>query len=131
MEFVYDRTYEDVNNRTSKGYLNATDLKRVENNISELAGYVDLELETKQWDVGGLPRQSDFTRILSNISTLKEHFLIRQTTPVVPEQPLNSFQKWNDIERILFDMYSLYMSSLSNRYYCGENIGCGDEIGVI
>ncbi|MBQ6787557.1 MAG: hypothetical protein IJO85_07540 [Lachnospiraceae bacterium] len=131
MEFVYDRTYEDVKNRTSKGYLNAADLNRVENNIDELAGYVDLELETKQWDIGGLPRQSDFERILSNISKLKEYFAILQTTPVAPVQPLNSYQKWNDIERILFDMYSLYMRSVSNKYYCGEDIGCGDEIGVI
>lgn len=131
MEFVYDRTYEDVKNRTPKGYLNAADLNRVENNIEELGRYANLQLKTRKWSIGGLPKQSDFTRILSNISTLKEHFLIQQTTPVVPKQPLNDFQKWNDIERILFDMYSLYMSSLSNRYYCGENIGCGDEIGVI
>ena len=131
MEFVYDRTYMDVVNRTSKGYLNATDLNRVENNISELAGYVDLELETKQWSIGGIPRQSDFARILFNISELRECFNVLQTTPVVPVQPLNDFQKWNDIERILYDMHSLYMSSINNRYYCGEDIGCGDEIGVI
>lgn len=131
MEFIYDRTYDDVKNKTHKGYLNATDLNRIEGNIRELAGFVHLHLETKYWEIGGLPRQSDFSRILSNISVLKEYFRILGTTPDVPVQPLNLYQKWNDIEHILCDMYNLYVACINNRYYCGEDIACGDEIGVI
>ncbi len=131
MEFIYDRTESDVVNRTAKGYLNAGDLSRIESNISELAGYKELILEIKTWEVGGLPRDSDFARILANITALQEVYAVWEMTPVVPVQPLNTYQKWNDIEHILHDMYWNYIFEMDSRYYCGEGIGCGDEIGVI
>ena len=131
MEFIFDRTESDIIHASNKAYLNASDINRVEENINELAGYVGMVLEYKTWKIGGLPRDSDFSRILYNIDNLKDKFTVWETTPVAPVQPLNTYQKWNDIEHILHDMYWGYMYNIGSRFYCGEDISCGDEIGVI
>lgn len=129
--FIYDRTIEDVNNKTAKGYLNATDLNRTEKNIKMLSEYFNVGIESKEWNVGDIPRTEDYYRIINSVKKLVVSYFVRKNTPVAPEQPLNTYQKWNDIEHILHDLYWVYVGNVNNMYYCGEGISSGDEIGVI
>ena len=129
--FVYDRTLKDIEEHTEKAYLNAKDLNRVEKNIELIAKYLNVSVIVKTWEIGNLPRASDFKRILDNVQLLIDSYMVREDTPVVPVQPLNHFKKWNDIEHILHDLFWVYIGNLNNIYYCGEDIGCGDGIGVI
>lgn len=48
----------------------------------------------------------------------------RTTTPPVPEQPYNTWQKWNDIEQIIADAYDY----AQNRFFpkCGTDTYCGE-----
>ena len=129
--FVYDRTQKDIEERTAKAYLNAKDLNRIERDIEIIAEYLNIGVTIKTWEIGNLPRASDFERILKNVQLLVEAYIIRKDTPVAPVQPLNTYQKWNDIEHILHDLFWIYIGNLNNIYYCGESVCCGDEIGVI
>ena len=107
MEFVYDRSAQDVLQMTKKGVLNADDINRIENNTWDIADKIAVPVTVKSWSVGGLPRVSDYKRIRDNVERIRQGYGIRSDTPVTPEQPLNTYQKWNDIERILFDVNDL------------------------
>lgn len=128
--FIYDRTQKDIEEHTAKAYLNAKDLNRIEKDIGILAEYLNVDVTVKTWEIGSLPRASDFTRILENVKLLVDAYMVREDTPVAPVQPLNTYQKWNDIEHILHDLFWIYIGNLNNIYYCSE-MSCGEEIGVI
>lgn len=128
--FIYDRSENDILEHTAKAYLNAKDLNRIEKDIEILAEYLNVDVTVKTWEIGSLPRESDFKRILENVQTLVDAYMVREDTPVAPVQPLNHFQKWNDIEHILHDLFWIYIGNLNNIYYCSE-MSCGEEIGVI
>ena len=130
MEFVYDRSAQDVLHRTKKGVLNAEDINRIENNTETIADKIAVPVTVKSWSVGGLPRVSDYKRIRDNVERIRHGYGIRSDTPVTPEQPLNTYQKWNDIERILFDVNDLYDRTENARAYCGE-IFAGEGVGIL
>ena len=130
MEFVYDRSAQDVLQRTKKGVLNADDINRIENNTGDIADKIAVPVTVKSWSVGGLPRVSDYKRIRDNVERIRQGYGIRSDTPATPEQPLNTYQKWNDIERILFDVNDLYDRTENARAYCGE-IFAGEGVGIL
>ena len=130
MEFVYDRSAQDVLQMTKKGVLNADDINRIENNTGDIADKIAVPVTVKSWSVGGLPRVSDYKRIRDNVDRIRQGYGIRSDTPVTPEQPLNTYQKWNDIERILFDVNDLYDRTENARAYCGE-IFAGEGVGIL
>ena len=130
MEFVYDRSAQDVLQMTKKGVLNAEDINRIENNTWDIADKIAVPVTVKSWSVGGLPRVSDYKRIRDNVERIRQGYGIRSDTPVTPEQPLNTYQKWNDIERILFDVNDLYDRTENARAYCGE-IFAGEGVGIL
>lgn len=150
MEFVFDRTQADVdrakelNNKYIagviteeeksewdsgvKGALNVSDLNRIEANIHTLSGHFACPVITRQWNSAEIPRSSDYLRIRDNIQSIKSAWFGLSQTPEVPEQPLNSFEKWNDIERILHDLNYTYERYVNGFYYCGETYA-GEGIG--
>ena len=157
MEFVYDRNLIDVqeareyktkiltsgfNSLTEeektawlnglKGCLNYTDLNRIEINCKTLSDIFNLELVTKiDWVVGDFPKQEDFERIKNNVQTLRDTKYIRSNTPYTPDIPLNRYDKINDIEKILLDVYEVYNSNLVNVIYMNDEIYINEQIGVI
>lgn len=129
--FVYDRTQEDADNKRPKACLNAKDLERTESNTELIADYIGVPVRIrKDWKAGDLPRRSDYLRIRDNVEKIRSGYAIRADTPETPEQPLNTYQKWNDIEHILHDVSWIYMNNKNNIEYCGE-LSAGEEIGVI
>lgn len=160
MDWIFDRTQSDVNHVIDlnqkyisgtitddekaewesdlKGALNASDLNRIEGNIAELANDIGKEvlsfkaskIVTKQWSGTGLPRVSDFLRIKNNVQAIRNAWYTTRETPDTPEPPLNYFEKINDIERILHDLYETYLATISHYDYCGE-FYAGEEVGYI
>lgn len=155
--FVYDRTQADVdrvkylnekylkgeitdeeveewntgiNGKTGqKGALNLSDIKRNENNCKIIGGLVAATVNVKEWEYGDIPRASDYARICSNVQKIRSAFITYSDTPEVPKQPLNTYQKWNDIEKILHDVYYIYLRLKNSYYYCGTEMYAGEGIG--
>lgn len=129
--FITDRSKLDIDERTAKGFINASDMERVETTTELIAGYIAVPVTVKKnWKTGDLPRVSDFKRIRDNVEKIRSGYVIRADTPETPVQPLNTWQKWNDLEQILYDIFWIYFNNLNNKDYCGE-ISAGEEIGVI
>ena len=131
MDFVYDRTQSDVDNRTAKGFINYTDLNRIEGNTKVISNKLALPFTEKNWTRTGLPRvTADFLRIKNGVQAIRSGFAVYPDTPQTPAQPLNTYQKWNDIERILHDVNEIYDRNENAKYYCGE-IFAGEGIGTL
>lgn len=150
--FVYDRTAEDVNfakrckyERYSnlsqdekdkwrgelKGAVTAETWNRVESNEREIATELAVTVSTKSWDRSKIPRYTDYERILSNLAKIRSAYGLMSDTPPVPMRPLNTYQKWNDIEKILHDVHYVFTHSTSDVYYCDTEVYAGEGVGII
>lgn len=93
-----------------KGALNASDLNRIESNqqyiLNLLSTQYTLTFKTN-WQMTDFVEDSDENRILSNLRTLMQPFDFNNQT-VVPDKPLNYFEKINQIESIILQMYNKY-----------------------
>ena len=159
LHFVYDRTQADVDRvkELNEKYLDGTitdketqewntginsaeglrgafglsDIQRIEYNTEKIGGYLATIVMTKQWEREDIPRVSDYYRIRENVQKIRDALMVYSDTPLVPEQPLNTYQKWNDIERILHDSYDKYMKLKNSYYYCGTELYAGEGIGEL
>ena len=100
-----------------KGALNASDLNRIESNqqfiLNLLSAQYALTFKTN-WLMTDFVEDSDENRILMNLKTLMQPFNFEEE-PQVPEKPLNYFEKINQIENIILQMYNKYYSKI--KYY--------------
>lgn len=153
MEWVYDRTQEDVKRAKlltqkyaagtitktekkewaagMKGALNASDLNRIEGNIREIAGFLAITVTTKTWEKNQIPRVSDFKRIRDNVQRIRDAWSTLKDTTDTPDTPLVTYQQWNAIERILHDVKYVYDRVMDSYYYCGDEIYAGEGIGIL
>ena len=148
--FVFDRTQEDVERYLvlrakgwenfseeekaewlagMKGCFNTADMKRNENNVAVLGKLLQIEVSTYQGRIPELPNKVYLDNLLYNVQLLRSAGYIRASTPQVPVQPINTYQKLNDVEKILHDIYSVYNTNFY--YYSGNEIYCGDEVGLL
>lgn len=150
--FVYDRTQEDVDRVTAlhrkgwknlsieerkewmsgsmKGALNRSDLKRIENNIYVIAQMVGISAVTNKDNLPYIPDEVYFQRMLENVAKLRSTGFVYQETPSVPRQPVNTFQKVNDVEKILHDVYTVFLDNCRDVFYCGQEL-YADGSGLI
>ena len=149
--FVFDRTAEDVKyakelqeagwqNMTKeqraawksglKGCRNTSDLKRMENAVYVIGKLLGLDLKTNKDSLPEIPDTLYFRTLLKNVARLRETNYLKRNTPKLPEEPLNTWQKINDVEHILHDIYAVYNVNNSRHQYCGE-ICSGEENGLL
>ena len=114
-----------------KGCLNTSDLKRIENDIFVIAQLLRVEVQTNKDNLPDIPDTLYFQRLLKNVQTLRETKYIYHDTPDVPAQPLNTYEKINDVEHILHDIYWSYEKNNSQFLYCGNEIYAGEEMGLL
>lgn len=157
MEFVYDRTPSDVEfvieltkkyqngtitdaekeiwNTGMKGAINAEDLNRIESNIATIASRMrisgNIQSCRTDWEKTSIPRPDDYERIRVNTKTIKNALRYATGVALVPDRPLNTYDKWNDIEKILYDIDDMYTRIIDSLYHCGDNLYTGEEVGVI
>lgn len=122
MEFlaIYDRTQDDILNRTSKAFLTAADCNRIEDNCRILAQELGVAIQSKDWSIGDRVLQSDLQRIVDNLEELAAAYYIRQDAPALPGHPINTFAKINDLERFAWELYDLYAKNQQAYAYAGE-----------
>jgi hypothetical protein len=129
-EPIFDRTLFDVQTKSAKGYINTVDLNRIENNIKHLADLIGCTVNTKNWADGQFIYFSDLRRMESNINNLIYAYGAYKNTPNLPPPPYTFYTQWNDIEKIIYDIYSLFNDNKEAVCFCGE-IYAGGQIGVI
>ena len=119
-----------------KGALNSSDLNRIESNqqyiFTLLSNQYILTFKTN-WLMTEFVEDSDENRILMNLKTLMQPFDFNEQT-VVPDEPLNYFEKINQIENIILQMYNKYYSKI--KYYefqtdNGEDFLVDDENFIV
>lgn len=119
-----------------KGALNSSDLNRIESNqqfiLNLLSAQYALTFKTN-WLMTDFVEDSDENRILMNLKTLMQPFNFEEE-PQVPEKPLNYFEKINQIENIILQMYNKYYSKI--KYYefqtdNGEDFLVDDENFIV
>lgn len=119
-----------------KGALNSSDLNRIESNqqyiLNLLSNQYILTFKTN-WLMTDFVEDSDENRILMNLKTLMQPFNFDEE-PQVPEKPLNYFEKINQIENIILQIYNKYYSKI--KYYefqtdNGEDFLVDDENFIV
>lgn len=143
-EYIYDRTQDDVNNRTAKGYINYTDLNRIENAIKELEQELryhsyplgETLVNKTDWhkedglsasDIENIPTLAHLQRLVHNVDTLYNSYYKYPTTPQVPLTLENAtYNTANDIEHILHDLHMMVEDMIAhmkrrrcNTFNCG------------
>lgn len=127
---VYDRTLFDVQTRSQKGYINTVDLNRIENNMQVMANVLECKINTRYWKDGEFIYLKDLERMRSNLQKLVTAFPLTPKSPQIPSAPFVVYNQWNDIEKIIYDLHSLFYTNKEAVYYCGEAY-TGSQIGVI
>ena len=110
-ELIFDRTQTDIDERTDKGYYNASDLNRVElwckylaDELNE-AGY-SINITTKtNWTTLDLRTATDMTRIKNNIIALMNCY--HWITPIYNSVDSWNYEKANRWEQILNEIFHL------------------------
>lgn len=132
IEPVTNRTLDDVLARNELGVLNASDLNRIDGNMQELAKNLGVTIApAKNWTNSSIPVVSDYERIINSTKAVRSALKVPEPMPEVPTMPLNSFDKYNAIEKIQLMLYTQYRILQDAKIFAGEGYYSGDKIGVI
>lgn len=127
MYAITDRTLQDEINQTDKGYYNASDMNRVGylvRMLSELLyeyGYIVVVNAKEDWTMMDTPTETQCKTYLDNVQEIRDSIPVFPTTPMVPQSMDNlNYQKANDIEKILSDVYYILQNISAAWFYSGD-----------
>lgn len=114
----------------SKGALNKSDLSRIENNIKVIYDMLGEDKAVATYPE--IPNVSYYSALRGRVADVRtKAFAALYCDKTVPEQPLNHFEKWNDIERILFEIHRVLEENAKAFLYCMEDAELYCDSGVI
>jgi hypothetical protein len=141
MSPIHDRTMSDVeyaisqiesgnNSQEYKGCFNVTDINRIENNTRYIADRLNVlkytnTIETKSWNMSGLPNITEVTRLISNVSKIITAYYKPADSPTLPNTLL-TFAQVNDLEKMLYMIKHLIDNEENAYRYCGT-FNCGED----
>lgn len=102
---IYDRTQEDIINKTPKAYLNIGDMNRIQNDIKFLSAYYNISVLPKTWAYTDIPTVEAFSTILTYLNNIKNKVA---DSPNLPSNPILTFEQINQIEYFLNFVYEYY-----------------------
>lgn len=122
-------------NSDLKGCRNASDLNRIGNacniisNMMYTAGIIEEEFHIKDdWEQIDIPSIWNMENLLGIIVVLREIASeYDKTIEKVPNNPINTIEKMNLVERILYEVYNITNIILTDRQVCGEGYTCNDS----
>lgn len=125
---IFDRTQNDLINKTKKSYYNYDDLNRVEKWCGYLAEIlnkynyiINISVKT-DWTMLDFPTEFQIERIRTNINRLKEAYF--SFTQIPENLEYMTFEKANEIERILHELDYILMWMENHFVYSGV-ANCG------
>jgi len=110
-----------------KGCMNRIDFERIENNIGILLNEINADYVGE--DLPDFLTEEYFKGLRGRIVILREEYPIHEDTPLVPELPFNTWQKFNAIEKILLDIHEVATAQF--KHYAGNEIYAGDTVGLL
>lgn len=127
LNLITDRTRADVENKTNKGFYNASDLNRVGAAVQYVAerfaaqGYAVAVSPKTDWLASDIPTASELETYRQNIATLRAPIAVMKSTPETPEtMRFLDYIKANNIEQILLDLDTLLTNAALAWYQSGE-----------
>ena len=155
IDLIYDRTISDVNrveylrqkvkDRTAtqeeiaewltplKGAYNFADLNRVGEAMNYLAdalndfGYYNAVSAKTDWVITDKPNPEQMEKYINDLNELKKCFYVSSTTPQTPSNMVSlTYEKANDIEKILVDIEKIFKSMQNYYVFCGVG-NCGQS----
>lgn len=126
-KLIFDRTAQDVANKTAKGYYNVSDIKRVNWYVHFLATVLNLDLEIVTPNLGDALTKDAFQTIIDNVNKLRAVGHVADDTPPTPIAASWDYNKANDLEKILQAMYDFAISEGIDKLYSGT-FDSGDHI---
>lgn len=126
-ELIFDRTEDDIKNLTAKGHYNAVDLNRVGQamqyigNLLHNYGY-SIKISPKtDWTMNDIPNQSEMNWYVHDLVALRNVIPVYTSTPTVPQHMDKlTWQKANDVEKILFDLNEIITKMEKAWFYSGD-----------
>ena len=131
---IFDRTQNDVENKTKKGHYNSEDLNRVGAAMVYVRdrlkdnGY-DIEIDPyTAWAMSDIPSQSYMDYYLACVSTLRGAMALPIETPEAPSTAENlTYVAANNIEKIIELVDQMLTNSIAFVWYSGE-VYCGEVL---
>ena len=115
-----------------KGAYNATDLNRVGNAVTyvagrlEEAGYAPDVSPKIDWTIPDIPTKSQMETYLANVQALRNAFTVPDSVPQVPADMEGlTYQEANDIERIILAIDAL-ITNIINAYFYSNEVYSGE-----
>ena len=127
LSLITDRTRADVENKTNKGFYNASDLNRVGAAVQYVAerfaaqGYTVTVHPKTDWTEKDIPTAAELETYWQNIAALRGLIAVMKSTPETPEtMRFLDYIKANNIEQILLDLDTLLTNAALAWYQSGE-----------
>lgn len=118
-KLITDRTEQDVEQRTEKGFYNISDIQRINSYIQFLSDGLELNLTVTSVSLGQAITYDIISEILSNINAIRDVWYVADDTPITPIAVNWDFVKANDIEKILKALDEFYWSVKIDKLYSG------------
>ena len=81
-KLITDRTEQDVEQRTEKGFYNVSDIQRINSYIQFLSDGLELNLTVTSVSLGQAITYDIIGEILSNINTIRDAWYVADDTPI-------------------------------------------------
>lgn len=118
-KLIFDRTAQDVEQKTPKGYYNISDIKRINSYIEYLATKLDLTLEIITPNLGEALTIVRIQSIIENVNALRKKWYVAENTPATPIATNWDYKQANDLEKVLQALYDFMVSVKNDKLYSG------------
>ena len=116
-----------------KGSYNATDLNRVGQAIKYVEnqlhayGYTIHTTPKTDWTMDDIPTLEQLNHVIADVQTCRNKLSLPSSTPSVPvSMELFNYEKANDIEKILKQVYESLMKIVEGMIYFSGDMFCGE-----
>lgn len=121
---IFDRNNNDLLNDTDKAYISYIDLNRIEEACRYIADELGISIVTKEWTMHDFRTDKEMERIRNNIDLLRRTNYIKANTPQVPSKiTFTSIYQANNIEKILYDIETMYQNVISGKRRLAFRLG--------
>lgn len=118
-KLIFDRTAQDIEQKTPKGYYNVEDIKRINSYIEYLATKLNLTFEIITPNLGEALTIARIQSIIDNVNALRKKWYVAEDTPATPIATNWNYNQANDLEKVLQALYDFMVSVKNDKLYSG------------